>query len=143
MKKFFATHVIIILVIITAKMTFANWRIEDDQIVVTYEYDEGYVSENDGGFGFGQGTWIYEVRYSYQLSDGKLILTNEVDVCGEWEDTECKNWIEYELGLEEGSLEEIKMVWNLEFTKDATPASRKFIHRLNPILQKFLPFKNF
>ena len=54
-----------------------------------------------------------------------------------------KNWIEYELGLEEGSLEEIKMVWNLEFTKDAPPASRKFIHRLNPILQKFLPFKNF
>ena len=123
--------------------TFADWRIEDDQIVVTYKYDEGYVSENDGGFGFGQGTWIYEVRYSYQLSDGKLILTNEVDVCGEWEGTECNNWIEYELGLEEGSLKEIKMVWNLEFTKDATPASRKFIHRLNPILQKFLPFKNF
>ena len=123
--------------------TFADWRIEDDQIVVTYKYDEGYVSENDGSFGFGQGAWIYEVRYSYQLSDGKLILTNEVDVCGEWEGTECKNWIEFELGLEEGSLEEIKMVWNLEFTKDASPASRKHIYNLNPILQKFLPFKNF
>ena len=123
--------------------TFADWRIEDDQIVVTYEYDEGYVSENDGSFGFGQGTWIYEVRYSYQLSDGKLILTNEVDVCGEWEGTECNNLIEYELGLEEGSLEEIKMVWNLEFTKDVLPASRKHIYNLNPILQKFLPFKNF
>ena len=123
--------------------TFANWRIEDDQIVVTYEYDEGYVSENDGDFGFGQGTWIYEVRYSYQLSDGKLMLTNEVDVCGEWEGIECNNWIEYELGLEEGSLKEIKMVWNLEFTKDASPASRKYIYNLNPILQKFLPFKNF
>ena len=123
--------------------TFADWRIEGDQRVVTYKYDEGYVSENDGGFGFGQGTWIYEVRYSYQLSDGKLILTNEVDVCGEWEGTECNNWIEYEFGLEEGSLKEIKMVWNLEFTKDASPASRKFIHSLNPILQKFLPFKNF
>ena len=123
--------------------TFADWRIEDDQIVVTYKYDEGYVSENDGSFGLGQGTWIYEVRYSYQLSDGKLILTNEVDVCGEWEGTECKNWIEVELGLEEGSLEEIKMVWNLEFTKDVLPASRKLIYDLNPILQKFLPFKNF
>ena len=123
--------------------TFADWRIEVDQIVVTYKYDEGYVSENDGSFGFGQGAWIYEVRYSYQLSDGKLILTNEVDVCGEWEGTECKNWIEVELGLEEGSLEEIKMVWNLEFTKDASPASRKHIYNLNPILQKFLPFKNF
>ena len=123
--------------------TFANWRIEDDQIVVTYEYDEGYVSENDGGFSFGQGTWIYEVRYSYQLIDGKLILTNEVDVCGERESTECNHWIEYELGLEEGSLKELKMVWNLEFTKDASPASRKYIYNMNPILQKFLPFKNF
>ena len=34
--------------------TFADWRIEDDQIVVTYKYDEGYVSENDGGFGLGE-----------------------------------------------------------------------------------------
>ena len=72
-----------------------------------------------------------------------MILTNEVDVCGEWEGTDCKNWIEVELGLEEGSLEDIKMVWNLEFTKDASPASRKHIYNLNPILQKFLPFKNF
>ena len=123
--------------------TFADWRIEDDQIVVTYKYDERYVSENEGGFGFGQGTWIYEVRYSYQLSDGKLILTNEIDLCDEWEGTECENLIEYELGLDQGSLEEIKMVWNLEFTKDALPASRKTVFNLNPILQKFLPFKNF
>ena len=50
---------------------------------------------------------------------------------------------ELKIYLEEGSLEEIKMVWNLEFTKDTMPASRKFIHSLNPILQKFLPFKNF
>jgi len=118
--------------------TIAKWRLEDDQIVVTYEYDDVYF-ENEDGFGLGQGSWLYEVRYSFELANNTLYLTNEDYFCdGE---PECMYWMEYEYGLDEGSLEEIKMVWNLEFSKSAPDArGRNISPEVRSQLRKFPPF---
>ena len=49
-------------------------------------------------------------------------------------------WFEYEYGLDEGSLEEIKMVWLLEFSKAPPPRSKEFIGIPRKIIARFPPY---
>ena len=102
--------------------TVAEWEMKDDQIVVTYKYDD-FWPDAGGGPGIGQGTWIYQVAYTYEVINGNLKLLNEFNMCGDEFERFCLEMLETEYQLDRGSLEEIKMVWELEFTK--TPNLRK------------------
>ena len=96
-----------------------------------------WVNAGDGP-GIGQGTWLYQVAYTYELNDSELKLTNEFDMCqGE---TYCKVWLEWEYGLDPGSLEEFKMVWALEFTKTPSARSREFRGPFRTVIERFPPY---
>ena len=55
---------------------------KDDQIVVTYRYDD-FWPDAGGGPGIGQGTWLYQVSYTYEIVNGNLKLLNEFNMCGD------------------------------------------------------------
>ena len=59
-------------------------------------------------------------------------------MCGDGEF--CMKWFEYEFGLDEGSLEEIKMVWLLEFSKTPPPRSKEFQGMPRKIIARFPPY---
>ena len=101
--------------------TIAEWEIKDDLIVVTYRYEDVW-PDVGGGPGIGQGTWLYQVAYTYEIDNDKLKLLNEFNMC-EYEEGFCLEMFEGQYGLDYGSLDEIKMVWKLEFSK--TPGLRK------------------
>ena len=101
--------------------TIAEWEIKDDIIMVTYRYDDIW-PDAGGGPGIGQGTWLYQVAYTYEIENDNLKLLNEFDMC-EFEEDYCLEMFERQYGLDSGSLEQIKMVWQLEFSK--TPGLRK------------------
>ena len=102
--------------------TVAEWDMKDDQIVVTYKYDD-FWPDAGGGPGIGQGTWLYQVAYTYEIDNGNLKLLNEFNMCEDEIESFCLEMLEYEFRLDRGSLEEIKMVWELEFSK--SPNLRK------------------
>ena len=102
--------------------TVAEWDMKDDQIVVTYKYDD-FWPDAGGGPGIGQGTWLYQVAYTYEIDNGNLKLLNEFNMCEDEIESFCLEMLEYEFRLDRGSLEEIKMVWELEFSK--SPILRK------------------
>ena len=104
-----------------ADSTIAEWEIKDDIIMVTYRYDDIW-PDAGGGPGIGQGTWLYQVAYTYEIENDNLKLLNEFDMC-EFEEDYCLEMFERQYGLDSGSLEQIKMVWQLEFSK--TPGLRK------------------
>jgi hypothetical protein len=117
--------------------TIAEWELDGDTLLVTYRYDDIWVNAGDGP-GIGQGTWLYQVAYTYELNDSELKLTNEFDMCqGE---TYCKEWLEWEYGLDPGSLEEFKMVWALEFTKTPSARSREFRGPFRTVIGRFPPY---
>ncbi|MEC7901336.1 MAG: hypothetical protein VYE41_00105, partial [Candidatus Neomarinimicrobiota bacterium] len=91
---------------------------KDDQIVVTYKYDD-FWPDAGGGPGIGQGTWLYQVAYTYEIDNGNLKLLNEFNMCEDEIESFCLEMLEYEFRLDRGSLEEIKMVWELEFSKSS------------------------
>tara|TARA_B100001564_G_scaffold97462_1_gene79711 strand:- start:75 stop:1244 length:1170 start_codon:yes stop_codon:yes gene_type:complete len=101
--------------------TVAEWEMKDDMIVVTYRYDDVW-PDAGGGPGIGQGTWLYQVAYTYEIENDNLKLLNEFNMC-EFEEDYCLEMFEGQYGLDYGSLDEIKMVWELEFSK--TPNLRK------------------
>jgi len=94
--------------------TIAEWEMKDDMIVVTYRYDDVW-PDAGGGPGIGQGTWLYQVAYTYEIENGNLKLLNEFNMC-ELEEDYCLEMFEGQYGLDYGSLKEIKMVWELEFS---------------------------
>ena len=94
--------------------TIAEWEMKDDMIVVTYRYDDVW-PDAGGGPGIGQGTWLYQVAYTYEIENGNLKLLNEFNMC-ELEENYCLEMFEGQYGLDYGSLKEIKMVWELEFS---------------------------
>jgi hypothetical protein len=94
--------------------TIAEWEMKDDMIVVTYRYDDVW-PDAGGGPGIGQGTWLYQVAYTYEIENGNLKLLNEFNMC-EFEEDYCLEIFEGQYGLDYGSLNEIKMVWELEFS---------------------------
>ena len=94
--------------------TIAEWEMKDDMIVVTYRYDDVW-PDAGGGPGIGQGTWLYQVAYTYEIENGNLKLLNEFNMC-EFEEDYCLEMFEGQYGLDYGSLKEIKMVWELEFS---------------------------
>ena len=94
--------------------TIAEWEMKDDMIVVTYRYDDVW-PDAGGGPGIGQGTWLYQVAYTYEIENGNLKLLNEFNMC-EFEEDYCLEMFEGQYGLDYGSLNEIKMVWELEFS---------------------------
>ena len=94
--------------------TIAEWEMKDDMIVVTYRYDDVW-PDAGGGPGIGQGTWLYQVAYTYEIENGNLKLLNEFNMC-EFEEDYCLEMFEGQYGLDYGSLREIKMVWELEFS---------------------------
>jgi len=53
--------------------------------------------------------------YIYQKNEDELTLTNEWNVCENepW----CLNGREHQLGIDSGSLEELKYIWKLDFSK--------------------------
>ena len=106
---------------IYADSTIAEWEIRNDLIVVTYRYDDIW-PDAGGNPGIGQGTWLYQVAYSFEIENNKLKLLNEFDMC-EFEKDLCLDMFERQYGLDNGSLESIKMVWQLEFSKN--PSLRK------------------
>lgn len=106
---------------IYADSTIAEWEIRDDVIVVTYRYDDIW-PDAGGNPGIGQGTWLYQVAYTFEIKNDNLKLLNEFDMC-EFEEDLCLGMFERQYGLDNGSLESIKMVWQLEFSKD--PSLRK------------------
>ncbi len=117
--------------------TVAEWRLEDDTIFVTYSYDDVWVNSNDGP-GVGQGTWLYEIAYTYDMQGDDLTLVNEFKMC---EDEEyCLEWFEYDYGLGQGSLEELKMVWTLVFSKVPPLRSKEFKRPLNNVAKRFPPY---
>ncbi len=116
--------------------TVAEWELEGDTIFVTYRYEDVWIDAN--GPGIGQGDWLYQVAYTFELQDNYLTLTNEYDMCGDEEF--CMEWLEYEYGLDEGSLEEIKMVWLLEFSKTPPPRSKEFRGIPRKIIARFPPY---
>ena len=101
--------------------TIAEWEMKDDLIVVTYRYEDVW-PDVGGGPGIGQGTWLYQVAYTYEIDNDNLKLLNEFNMC-EYEEDFCLQMFEGQYGLDYGSLDEIKMVWKLEFSK--TPGLRK------------------
>ena len=113
--------------------TIAEWEIKDDIIVVTYRYDDIW-PDAGGGPGIGQGTWLYQVAYTYEIENDNLKLLNEFDMC-EFEVDYCLKMFERQYGLDSGSLEQIKMVWQLEFSK--TPSLRKLTN-LDALIRKSL-----
>ena len=116
--------------------TLAEWELEGDTIFVTYRYEDVWIDAN--GPGIGQGDWLYQVAYTFELQDNYLTLTNEYDMCGD--EKFCMEWFEYEYGLDEGSLEEIKMVWLLEFSKTPPPRSKEFREIPRKIIARFPPY---
>ena len=118
--------------------TVAEWELDGDTLYVKYRYDDIWVDSGDGP-GIGQGTWIYEVAYTYEINNGSLVLTNEFDICQD--ELFCKEWLEWEYGLDQGSLEEFKMVWALEFTKTPGARSREFRGPFRTVIGKFPPYK--
>ena len=117
--------------------TVAEWRLEDDTIFVTYSYDDVWVNSNDGP-GVGQGTWLYEIAYTFDMQGDDLTLVNEFKMC---EDEEyCLEWFEYDYGLDQGSLEELKMVWTLVFSKVPPLRSKEFKRPFNNVAKRFPPY---
>jgi len=118
--------------------TIAEWELEGDTILVTYRYEDIWIDANAPGIG--QGDWLYQVAYTFDLVDKNLILTNEYIMC-EGEEY-CLEWFEYDYGLDQGSLEEIKMVWVLEFSKTLPPKSKSKEFRAIPrkIMARFPPY---
>ncbi len=117
--------------------TVAEWELDGDTIYVKYRYDDVWVDAGEGP-GIGQGTWIYEVAYTYEVKDGSLTLTNEFDICqGE---PFCKEWLEWEYGLDQGSLEEFKMVWALEFKKTPGIRSKEIRGPFRTVINRFPPY---
>ena len=116
-----------------ADSTIAEWEIKDDIIMVTYRYDDVW-PDVGGGPGIGQGTWLYQVAYTYEIENDNLKLLNEFDMC-EFEEDYCLKMFEGQYGLDSGSLEQIKMVWQLEFSK--TPGLRK-LKNLDGYIRKSL-----
>ena len=57
------------------------------------------------------------MAYTYEVINGNLKLLNEFNMCGDEFERFCLEMLETEYQLDRGSLEEIKMVWELEFTK--------------------------
>lgn len=124
--------------------TIAKWELKEDQIIVTYRYDDIWIDAGSGP-SLGQGAWLYEVAYNYKLKDsGTLKLINENDMCSALEmsffdagpsDGYCLKMFENQFGLDEGSLEEIKMIWELEFSK--LPPTRK-LKKLKTPLQRHI-----
>tara|TARA_B000000565_G_scaffold69012_1_gene48076 strand:+ start:1136 stop:2308 length:1173 start_codon:yes stop_codon:yes gene_type:complete len=96
--------------------TVAEWDMKDDQIVVTYRYDD-FWPDAGGGPGIGQGTWLYQVSYTYEIVNGNLKLLNEFNMCEDDMGGFCLEMLEYQYRFDPGSLKEMKMVWELEFTK--------------------------
>ena len=117
--------------------TVAEWRLEENTIFVTYSYDDIWVDSNDGP-GVGQGTWLYEIAYAFDTQGDYLTLVNEFKMC-EDEDY-CLEWFEYDYGLDLGSLEELKMVWTLEFSKRPPLRSKEFKKPFNNITKRFPPY---
>ena len=117
--------------------TVAEWELDGDTIYVKYRYDDIWVNAEDGP-GIGQGTWIYEVAYTYELDNGSLVLTNEFDICQD--EPFCKEWLEWEYGLDQGSLEEFKMVWALEFSKTPGARSKEFRSPFQTVIDRFPPY---
>jgi len=116
--------------------TVAEWELEDDTLFVTYSYEDVWVDAGDPGIG--QGTWLYQVAYTYKIEGDSLVLTNEFDMCqGE---QYCMEWFEYEYGLDHGSLEEFKMVWELEFSKSPAARSREFRGPFRTVIGRFPPY---
>ena len=116
--------------------TIAEWELEGDTLFVTYHYEDIWVDAGDPGIG--QGTWIYQVAYSYKIEGSDLSLTNEFDMCqgGLY----CIEWFEWEYGLESGSLDEFKMVWGLEFTKLPAQRSRELRGPFRNVIGRFPPY---
>ena len=96
--------------------TVAEWDMKDDQIVVTYRYDD-FWPDAGGGPGIGQGIWLYQVSYTYEIVNGNLKLMNEFNMCEDDMGGFCLEMLEYQYRFDPGSLKEMKMVWELEFTK--------------------------
>ncbi|MBT7422609.1 MAG: hypothetical protein HN782_00225, partial [Candidatus Marinimicrobia bacterium] len=96
-----------------------------------------WVNSNDGP-GIGQGTWLYEIAYTFDMQGDDLTLVNEFKMC---EDEEyCLEWFEYDYGLDQGSLEELKMVWTLVFSKVPPLRSKEFKRPLNNVAKRFPPY---
>ena len=117
--------------------TVAEWRLEEDTIFVTYSYDDIWVNSNDGP-GVGQGTWLYEIAYAFDMNGDFLTLLNEFKMCENEEF--CLEWFEYDYGLDRGSLEELKMVWTLEFSKIPPLRSKEFKRPFNNAMKRFPPY---
>ena len=117
--------------------TVAEWRLEEDTIFVTYSYDDIWVNSNDGP-GVGQGTWLYEIAYAFDMKGDFLTLLNEFKMCENEEF--CLEWFEYDYGLDRGSLEELKMVWTLEFSKIPPLRSKEFKRPFNNAMKRFPPY---
>ena len=49
-------------------------------------------------------------------------------------------WFEYDYGLDRGSLEELKMVWTLEFSKIPPLRSKEFKRPFNNAMKRFPPY---
>ena len=116
--------------------TIAEWELEGDTLFVTYSYEDVWVDAGDPGVG--QGTWIYQVAYTYKIEGDDLVLTNEFDMCQS--EPHCMKWFEWEYGLDPGSLEEFKMVWELEFTKTPATRSREFRGPFRTVMGHFPPY---
>ena len=116
--------------------TVAKWELDNDTLFVTYSYEDIWVDA--AGPGIGQGTWLYQVAYTFDFQGNNLTLTNEHNMC-EGEE-HCMEWFEYEYGLDQGSLEEFKMVWALEFTKTPAPRSREFRGPFRTVINRFPPY---
>lgn len=119
--------------------TIAEWEMKEDLIVVTYRYDDIW-PDAGGGPGIGQGTWLYQVAYTYEIVNNNLKLLNEFNMC-EFEEDYCLEMFEGQYGLDYGSLDEIKMVWQLEFSK--TPNLRKLSNPIQKQLARHLNKPNF
>ena len=94
--------------------TIAEWEVDGDTLFVTYHFDDVWYQGNEF-FGAAHGTWYYQIAYIYQKNEDELTLTNEWNVCENepW----CLNGREHQLGIDSGSLEELKYIWKLDFSK--------------------------
>jgi len=119
--------------------TIAEWEMKDGMIVVTYRYDDVW-PDAGGGPGIGQGTWLYQVAYTYEIENGNLKLLNEFNMC-EFEEDYCLEMFEGQYGLDYGSLNEIKMVWELEFSN--TLNLRKLNKHQEPIRKSLARYSKF
>ena len=117
--------------------TVAEWRLEQDTIYVTYSYDDIWVESNDGP-GVGQGKWLYEIAYTFETQGDYLTLVNQYKMCQSEE--YCLEFFENDYGLEKGSLEELKMVWSLEFSKAPPFRSKEFRDPLKKVINRFPPY---